>query len=78
MSGCGCDSVCNMAPPDPRYRRALWIALEVNTLMFGFELVAGFQAQSASRRCCMRIARATRRRVQFGCARATMPSAIWR
>ncbi len=28
MSGCGRDSVCNTAPPDPGYRRALWIAVE--------------------------------------------------
>jgi Co/Zn/Cd efflux system component len=48
MSGCGCGSVCNMAPPDPGYRRALWIALVLNALMFGVELVASFQAQSVS------------------------------
>ena len=48
MSECGCDSVCSTAPPDPRYRRALWIALVLNTLMFGVELVASFSAQSVS------------------------------
>jgi Co/Zn/Cd efflux system component len=48
MSECGCDSVCEAAPPDPRYRRALWIALVLNALMFGFELVASFSAQSVS------------------------------
>ena len=48
MSGCGCDSVCNAAPPDPGYRRALWIALVLNVLMFGVEIVASFAAQSVS------------------------------
>jgi Co/Zn/Cd efflux system component len=48
MSECGCDSVCDAAPPDPRYRRALWVALVLNTLMFGVELAASFSAQSVS------------------------------
>jgi len=48
MSECGCDSVCNAAPPDPGYRRALWVALVLNALMFGVEIVASFQAQSVS------------------------------
>jgi len=48
MSGCGCDSVCDVAPPDPGYRRALWIALVLNALMFGVELIASFEAQSVS------------------------------
>lgn len=48
MSGCGCDSVCDAAPPDPGYRRALWIALVLNALMFGVELIASFEAQSVS------------------------------
>jgi Co/Zn/Cd efflux system component len=48
MSTCGCDSVCDTAPPDPRYRRALWIALVLNALMFGVEVVASFSAQSVS------------------------------
>jgi Co/Zn/Cd efflux system component len=48
MSGCGCGSVCNTASPDPGYRRALWVALVLNALMFGVELVASFQAQSVS------------------------------
>ncbi|HSW53257.1 MAG TPA: cation transporter [Sulfuricaulis sp.] len=48
MSGCGCDSVCNVAPPDPRYRRALWIALVLNALMFFVEIFAGIAAQSVS------------------------------
>jgi Co/Zn/Cd efflux system component len=48
MSGCGCDSVCNTAAPDPGYRRALWVALVLNALMFGVELVASVEAQSVS------------------------------
>ncbi|MDP3583793.1 MAG: cation transporter [Thiobacillus sp.] len=48
MSGCGCDSVCGSAPPDPRYRRALWIALVLNALMFFVEIFASFAAQSVS------------------------------
>jgi len=48
VSGCCCDSSCGAPPPDPRYRRALWIALVLNALMFGVELVASFTAQSVS------------------------------
>ncbi len=47
MSGCGCGSVCN-APPAPGYRRALWVALVLNTLMFGVELGASVVARSVS------------------------------
>ena len=51
---CACHSSCSSetpatAPPiDPRWRRALWIALVVNAAMFGVELVAGLQANSVS------------------------------
>lgn len=48
MSGCACDSVCDTPPPNPAYRRALWIALVLNALMFGVEIVASFAAQSVS------------------------------
>ncbi len=48
MSECGCDSVCNAAPPDPRYRRALWAALVLNALMFFVEIFASIAAQSVS------------------------------
>jgi Co/Zn/Cd efflux system component len=48
MSSCGCDSACNTVPPNPGYRRALWVALVLNALMFGVELVASFEAQSVS------------------------------
>ena len=33
---------------DPRYRRVLWVALALNALMFGVELVAGLAAGSVS------------------------------
>jgi Co/Zn/Cd efflux system component len=33
---------------DPRYRRVLWIALVVNALMFGVEIVGGMQIGSTS------------------------------
>ena len=47
MSDC-CDSVCDTPPPNPVYRRALWIALVLNALMFGVEIIASFAAQSVS------------------------------
>jgi Co/Zn/Cd efflux system component len=45
MSNC-----CTPAKPpvDPRYRRALWIALVVNALMFGVELAGGIRSDSVS------------------------------
>lgn len=49
MSNC-CAGSCPPAKPpvDPRYRRALWIALLVNSLMFGVELAGGLGAHSVS------------------------------
>ena len=47
MSDC-CDSACDTPPPNPTYRRALWIALTLNAVMFGVEIVASFAAQSVS------------------------------
>lgn len=49
MSDCcsgGCAS--DKPPVDPKYRRILWIALLVNALMFGVELVGGWAAGSVS------------------------------
>ncbi|CAL95557.1 putative zinc transport protein [Azoarcus olearius] len=49
MPGCSCGSSC--APQtsvSPRFRRALWVALVINALMFGVELVAGLHAGSVS------------------------------
>jgi Co/Zn/Cd efflux system component len=42
--GCSADK----PPVDPVYRRILWIALVVNALMFGVELVGGWAAGSVS------------------------------
>lgn len=48
MSNC-CHHVCApAAAQEPRYRRALWIALVVNALMFGVELAGGLQSASTS------------------------------
>lgn len=48
MSACGCDPAGDPSRCDPRYRRALWIALWLNALMFGVELGASFAADSVS------------------------------
>ena len=49
MADC-CSGGCSpdKPPVDPRYRRVLWIALVVNALMFGVELVGGWAAGSVS------------------------------
>ncbi|MBS3912106.1 MAG: cation transporter [Hydrogenophaga sp.] len=48
-ASCSTETPANAAPPiDPRWRRALWIALVVNAAMFAVELVAGLQANSVS------------------------------
>ena len=47
MTACGCEPPVH-PPADPQYRRVLWIALILNALMFGVELVASFSAQSVS------------------------------
>lgn len=43
-----CESACGSAKTlnDPRWRRALWIALSVNFAMFAVEMVAGSAAES--------------------------------
>lgn len=43
-----CCSAPTTPAVDPRWRRALWIALAVNAGMFGVELLASWQAQSVS------------------------------
>jgi Co/Zn/Cd efflux system component len=49
MSAC-CSGGCAPSPalPDPRFRRALWVALVVNALMAGVEFAGGLQAGSVS------------------------------
>ena len=48
MSGCDCGVACETRPTGPAYRRALWVALVLNALMFGVEIVASFKAESVS------------------------------
>lgn len=44
-----CTKACaGNAPVDPRYRRALWIALWINAAMFAIEIIAGIRADSVS------------------------------
>lgn len=51
---CSCHTNCSTETPshaatvDPRWRRALWIALALNLVMFVVELVAGLRADSVS------------------------------
>ena len=45
---CCAHSCTPKATQDPRYRRVLWIALVVNALMFGVEIVGGVQSASTS------------------------------
>ena len=49
MSSC-CSGSCGSqsSPPDNRYRRVLWVALFINILMFGVELVSSMKAGSVS------------------------------
>lgn len=50
MAGSCCESACGSGPTlnDPRWRKALWIALAVNLGMFVVEMVAGVNASSRS------------------------------
>ncbi|MHB1428685.1 MAG: cation transporter [Rhodocyclaceae bacterium] len=48
MAGC-CDDACGaQTAASPRYRRALWIALWINAVMFGVEIAGGILAGSVS------------------------------
>ena len=49
MADC-CSGHCTTAaaPVDPRFRKALWVALWVNALMFGVEIFGGMRAGSVS------------------------------
>ncbi|MCP5220756.1 MAG: cation transporter [Zoogloeaceae bacterium] len=49
MSAC-CNGGCSASAPQvsPRYRRALWIALVINALMFVVEIVGGMRSGSVS------------------------------
>ncbi len=49
MSGRCHDTACGLDDaPDPRFRRALWIVLTINTAMFAVEMVSGLFAHSVS------------------------------
>ncbi len=49
MAGCCHDTSCGIdGAPDPRFRRALWIVLVINMVMFGVEMVSGLFAHSVS------------------------------
>jgi Co/Zn/Cd efflux system component len=47
-SSCSTDAATATQTTDPRWRKALWIALAVNASMFFVELIAGLQANSVS------------------------------
>jgi Co/Zn/Cd efflux system component len=47
-SSCSTDAATATQTIDPRWRKALWIALAVNASMFFVELIAGLQANSVS------------------------------
>ena len=45
---CCHDAACSAPPVDPRYRKALWIALVLNATMFVIELGASWTSDSVS------------------------------
>lgn len=49
MAGCGCNTTCSPTQKiSPKFRKALWIALFLNALMFFVEIIGGSQARSVS------------------------------
>jgi len=49
MAGCGCNTTCSPTQKiSPKFRKALWIALILNALMFFVEIIGGSQARSVS------------------------------
>ena len=50
MPGCSCTESCkpSNAAVSPRYRRALWVALILNAVMFGVEIAGGLKSGSVS------------------------------
>ncbi len=48
MPACQCHSACSKAPVNPRFRRALWVALVINAAMFAVEIVGGVKSGSVS------------------------------
>lgn len=48
MPGCCCSSVCTTNQVSPRFRKALWIALLINAVMFVVEVIGGMTSGSVS------------------------------
>ena len=48
MSACCSSDSCHAPPPDPAYRRILWVALALNAAMFVTEAIASLFAGSVS------------------------------
>ena len=48
MPACQCHSTCSKAPVNPRFRRALWVALVINAAMFAVEIMGGVKSGSVS------------------------------
>ncbi|WHP06909.1 cation transporter [Acinetobacter corruptisaponis] len=49
MAGCGCNTMCSPTQKiSPKFRKALWIALVLNALMFFVEIIGGSHARSVS------------------------------
>lgn len=49
MAGCGCNTTCAPAKKiSPKFRKALWIALVLNAMMFFVEIIGGSHARSVS------------------------------
>ena len=48
MPACQCHSGCSLAPVNPRFRRALWVALMINAVMFAVEIIGGVKSGSVS------------------------------
>lgn len=49
MAGCGCNTTCSPTQKiSPKFRKALWIALVLNALMFFVEMIGGSHARSVS------------------------------
>lgn len=48
MPACQFHSACSKAPVNPRFRRALWVALAINAAMFAVEITGGVKSGSVS------------------------------
>lgn len=49
MAGCDCHTACKPTPSvSPKFRKALWVALVLNVLMFFVEIIGGSHARSVA------------------------------